>query len=854
MSTITESSRKKSKKKSKKKRSQQKVEEQTLGSTSSSMLEQDEEGESSSSFPHSAQRAAVENDVLHVISEQSSKTKNKSPRPSSLPMEGTCTMDESTSDAKFSGAKEFTSCSASTIPSKSSLSHPPNSFHSVTPSLSPGILSYIQSQNFTSMTPVQAATIPLFLKNQDPCVRAVTGSGKTLAFLIPLIEMILRRTTLLTKRQIGGLIISPTRELARQTHVVTADLCRWCSLSEPLLLVGGATKNATADLQIFRKLHSEVVVGTPGRIEEVLTRYDDIDVSELECLILDEADVLLDMGFEVSLSAILGKLPKMRRTGLFSATRTGGKAASSDSGGGGGLRGFVKRAGLRNPVMVDVTVARSYNVEESVLSDKQSAEFKANANVTPATKFRHSTEEQQQATPSSLTNHYLVTSLDTKLSRLISFLSSHPNEKCIVFFLTCACVEFYGLALQHLLPQDYYLESLHGKMVQKRREKTMERFRVLGNGSGEGGNNTGGEEEEDSQYTSQKKHEKEETRCTGGALLCTDVAARGLDVPDVNWVIQFDAPQDPSSFVHRVGRSARAGRVGSSLIFLTEKEESYVDFLRMRKVPINHLPKEEVCASPEEETDSDVDEQEKGFANNNDGKKGGEESEEGQLVRIIRSASDPSLMIPDVLPKIRKMVLKDRDLLEKGTKAFTSYIRAYKEHHCAFIFRFASLDLGILATSFCLLRLPKMPELRDKHDKINFKPAGPEVDIHAIPYRDKVREKARQKRLAAELAAGGKNAKQIKAEQRAAEKIRRQKERRQAELDKGRNPNKKRGRQARLFDEWDELAKEERLYKKLRTGKITKEKYKELMYGDKKTEKGKDEDLEDSLLDSDLEV
>ena len=127
-----------------------------------------------------------------------------------------------------------------------------------------------------------------------------------------------------------------------------------------------------------------------------------------------------------------------------------------------------------------------------------------------------------------------------------------------------------------------------------------------------------------------------------------------------------------------------------------------------------------------------------------------------------------------------------------------------------------------------------MPELRDKAEKLNFKPAGPEINIYAIPFLDKVRENARQKRLAAELAAGGKNAKQIKAEQLQAERLRRQKERRQKEVEKGRNPNKKRGRQQQIFDEWDDLAKEERLYKKLRGGKITKEKYKELMYGDSK--------------------
>lgn len=142
--------------------------------------------------------------------------------------------------------------------------------------------------------------------------------------------------------------------------------------------------------------------------------------------------------------------------------------------------------------------------------------------------------------------------------------------------------------------------------------------------------------------------------------------------------------------------------------------------------------------------------------------------------------------------------------------------------------RFASLDLGLLATSFCLLRLPKMPELQDALKKnkgrlLRFQAAGREVDIFAIPYQDKVREVARQKRLQQEQDAGGKNAKQLYAEQKKEDKERKILERRQKSVEKGRNPDKKRGRNARIVDEWDELAKEERLYKKLRKGKITKE-------------------------------
>ena len=136
----------------------------------------------------------------------------------------------------------------------------------------------------------------------------------------------------------------------------------------------------------------------------------------------------------------------------------------------------------------------------------------------------------------------------------------------------------------------------------------------------------------------------------------------------------------------------------------------------------------------------------------------------------------------------------------------------------------------MLATTFCLLRLPKMPELRDVLNKHkgrlpHFTPAGPEVDIFGIPFSDKTRDRARQKRLQEVQAAGGKSAKLLEAEQRKERKELKQKERRQKAVEKGRNPDKKRGKRAQIVDEWDDLAKEERLVKKLRRGKISKDEF-----------------------------
>ncbi len=550
------------------------------------------------------------------------------------------------------------------ISSKTSLPPPPNSFQSIQPPLASGILSVIQNHyKFSSMTPVQSSTIPLFLQNKDVVVHAVTGSGKTLAFLIPAVEMILRRTSLLTARQVGALVISPTRELARQTHSVASTLCQYTSLTEPLLLVGGGSgyRPVKDDLQSFYKYQSDIVIGTPGRIDDVLSRYDDLQMNELECLVLDEADVLLAMGFEVTLTSILSRLPKMRRTGLFSATKSGTEGSSSGSSSA-GVRRLIGRAGLRNPVMINVAIASSSSNHASTDKGKNNNGMNGTqALPPPPSSSSQSITPQEQATPTSLTNYYIISKIDEQLSRLVAFLKQHHDEKIIVFFMTCANVEYFGLALSNLLPaKKFYIELLHGKLAPKRREKAMERFR-------NGGVDDNEHAASSDSGTVQKKK--------GGILLCTDVAARGLDVPDIQWTVQFDAPVDPSQYIHRVGRSARAGRTGSSLIFLSPKEESFIDFLRMRKVPI-----EEIDGSGREQCSPSVSDVEKTVGN--DGSAGG--CGDGNE---IDSENDRKIIIPNILTKIRNMVLNDRDLLEKGTKAFTSYIRAYKEHKMQFIFR-----------------------------------------------------------------------------------------------------------------------------------------------------------------------
>ncbi|CAN1812110.1 DEAD-box ATP-dependent RNA helicase 18 [Linum perenne] len=443
-------------------------------------------------------------------------------------------------------------------------------FSDLNPPLSRPVLDALTEGGFDYCTPVQAATIPLLCSYKDVAVDAATGSGKTLAFVVPLVE-ILRRTSPAPKpHQVMGIIISPTRELSSQIYHVAQPFIATLSNFRSILLVGGG--DVKADVLTIEEEGANLLIGTPGRLHDIMERIDDLDFRNLDVLILDEADRLLDMGFQKQLNAIISRLPKLRRTGLFSATQT--EAVEE-----------LAKAGLRNPVRVEV------RAEEKALNDSVPSQHSASSKI-----------------PSGLALEYLECEADKKLSELVDLLVKNKSKKIIVYYMTCACVDYWGVVLPQLsVLKSLSLIALHGKMKQNAREKALAKF----------------------------------TSLTSGVLLCTDVAARGLDIPGVDCIVQYDPPQDPNVFIHRVGRTARLGRQGYGIVFLLPKEEAYVEFLQIRRVPLQE-----------------------------------------------RKCTDDAI---DVVSQIRAAAKKDRDVMEKGLRAFVSFIRAYKEHHCSFIFRFQNV-------------------------------------------------------------------------------------------------------------------------------------------------------------------
>lgn len=562
-------------------------------------------------------------------------------------------------------------------------------FADLHPPLSEPVLEALAAGGFDFCTPVQANTIPLLCSYKDVAVDAATGSGKTLAFVVPLVEII-RRAAPPKPHQVLGVIISPTRELSSQIFKVAEPFIATLSNVRPVLLVGGV--EVKADMRQIEEEGANLLIGTPGRLNDIMDQMDDtLDFRNLEILILDEADRLLDMGFQKQISSIISRLPKLRRTGLFSATQTEAVVELS-------------RAGLRNPVRVEVQV-----------QDKRQKDITSK-------------------TPSGLHIEYIQCEADEKPLQLIDLLLKNKTQKMIIYFMTCACVDYWGAVLPCLsLLKGFSLIPLHGQMKQKAREKALASF----------------------------------TSLSSGILLCTDVAARGLDIPGVDCVVQYDPPQDPDMFIHRVGRTARMGRQGSAIVFLMPKEEAYIEFLRIRRVPL-----------------------------------------------VERECSDE---VPNIIPQIRTAAKKDRAIMEKGLKAFVSYVRAYKEHRCSFIFRWKELEIGKLGMGHGLLQLPSMPEV--KHYALSIKDFVPveDLNLEAIKFKDKSREKQRKKNLAA---------KQVAKEQRKQEKPKAA-----ANASSSVVTSKKTAKQRRAVqtaEDADELDREYRLLKKLKKGRIDENEFAKL--------------------------
>ena len=358
------------------------------------------------------------------------------------------------------------------------------------------ILRAVEEGGYTEMTPIQRRAIPNVLEGKDLIAIAQTGTGKTAAFSLPIIQMLLKGEGRRNPKVARSLILAPTRELAVQIAENIRAYTKYLHLRIALVYGGASSKP-----QIKSMLAGvDILIATPGRLLD-LTNQRHIDLSQVEFLVLDEADRMLDMGFIRDIKKIIAYLPKKRQTVMFSATmpKTVEKLANSI---------------LHNPARVEV-----------------------DPGATTAEKVKQ---------------HVLMVPKSRKRDLLVHMLKDASIKRVLIFTRTKHGANRVAL---HLEKRGISSGAIHGNKSQNARQKALNAFR-----SGQ-----------------------------IRALVATDVAARGIDVDGVTHVINFDLPNEPESYVHRIGRTARAGATGISLSFCDHEERDYlrdIEKIIRQKVPL----------------------------------------------------------------------------------------------------------------------------------------------------------------------------------------------------------------------------------------------------------------------------
>ncbi|XP_051003233.1 ATP-dependent RNA helicase DDX18 [Acomys russatus] len=436
------------------------------------------------------------------------------------------------------------------------------SFASLSNLVNENTLKAIAEMGFKHMTEIQHKSIRPLLEGRDLLAAAKTGSGKTLAFLIPVIELIVK-LKFMPRNGTGVLILSPTRELAMQTFGVLKELMTH-HVHTYGLIMGGSNRSAESQ-KLINGIN--IIVATPGRLLDHMQNTPGFMYKNLQCLVIDEADRILDVGFEEELKQIIKLLPVRRQTMLFSATQTRK------------VEDLARISLKKEPLYVGVD------------------------------------DDKEVATVDGLEQGYVVCPSEKRFLLLFTFLKKNRKKKVMVFFSSCMSVKYHYELLNYI---DLPVLAIHGKQKQNKRTTTFFQF----------------------------------CNADSGILLCTDVAARGLDIPEVDWIVQYDPPDDPKEYIHRVGRTARGlnGR-GHALLILRPEELGFLRYLKQSKVPLNQFD----------------------FSWSK---------------------------VSDIQAQLEKLIEKNYFLHKSAQEAYKSYIRAYDSHSLKQIFNVNNLNLPQVALSF----------------------------------------------------------------------------------------------------------------------------------------------------------
>ncbi|KAF1333727.1 Dead deah box rna, partial [Globisporangium splendens] len=519
---------------------------------------------------------------------------------------------------------------------------------------------------FERPTTVQVKSIPAVLSGKDILVKSETGSGKTLSYLLPIVQK-LQSIEPRVKREDGclALILAPTRELCLQILETANKLIQPFVYLVPGTIIGGEKKKA--EKARLRK-GIPILIATPGRLADHLINTQSFNYAKLQFLVLDEADRLLDMGFEKQITQILSIIDTKTTASSNSIRRQNILVSATINS---GVQELAKMS-LKQPLLIDADAELAKKNKDNGAASKQS-------------------EHENFSTPHQLMQHFILVPAKVRLCALTCFLRQELNHsankvksKIVVFMSTCDAVDFhYALFGKTAWPANRKKQDVN-------KDKAVE------------GNAPAGEDVSTSLFGSHGKlfrlhgniPQKERMTtfkdfclASSGVLLCTDVAARGLNLPTVQWIVQYDPPTETRDYVHRVGRTARSGNQGSSLLFLMPSESEYLDHLKKHGLTMAALSLEKTIARV--------------------GKYGGFMKSNKKLPHEVVQS--------DLQFLYDQTVLADKELFALACQAFHSFVRSYATHtnDTRAIFHVRSLHFGHIAKSFALREPPASSKVRE---------------------------------------------------------------------------------------------------------------------------------------------
>ncbi|XP_044262559.1 probable ATP-dependent RNA helicase CG8611 [Tribolium madens] len=526
------------------------------------------------------------------------------------------------------------------------------------------LVANLQKHSFVNLTNVQEKSIPEILSGKNVLIRSQTGSGKTLAYALPIMDALLSIDPRLQRQDgVQVIIVVPTRELALQTHEIFGKIntFQWLVIGH---LCGGENRKTEKD-RLRKGVH--VVIGTPGRLLDHILHTSAFKIDNVKCLVLDEADRLLDMGFKKDIVKIVEELDRTREhsdydpMAMLLHKKTQEIKTESDE----SLPPLRSRNSKnRQTILLSATLNKGIAELADFLMKNHTYidTLDDSPNINP----------DHMVIPNTVTQEFIMTHIKHRLFTLSALLLAKAKHKVFVFMATSQMVDYhYELFMKYL-----------AKMPKNRGKLKIGNVTLLENENFEDSD----EEEQcvlDTEFFKlhgsmdqgiRKKVFTEFKAAKRGILLSTDVAARGVDVPEADCIIQYTGPQSDDDYLHRVGRTGRAGKSGSSLIFLTHEEQEYIARLQDHKVFLKERDSSEflkhLCILMEE-------------------------PEEEKAATALQRRFETALS-------------KDKDLHRLACFAYSSWSRFYNTFpgKMRSIFNFKTINLGHYVTSFGLKETP----------------------------------------------------------------------------------------------------------------------------------------------------